>query len=53
MKLSENSKTLDVLGKDLNISKERVRQIENQALKKLRKNILKASNQSKEFFVKN
>jgi len=50
-KLKEKAKTLEDVGKILNISKERVRQIENQALKKLRKNILKISNQSKDFFI--
>ena len=47
----EEKKTLDCIGKKLNISKERVRQIETAALKKLKKNILQISSQSKEFFV--
>jgi len=34
--LSENRKTLDILGKELKISKERVRQIENEAMIKMR-----------------
>ena len=34
--LSENRKTLDLLGKELKISKERVRQIENEAMIKMR-----------------
>ena len=47
----DNKETLDCLGKKLNISKERVRQIEISALKKIRKNILEISGQSKDFFV--
>ena len=50
-KLNEKSKTLEKIGKELNISKERVRQIEVNSLKKLKKNILKISNQSKDFFL--
>ena len=50
-KLIEKVKTLEELGKDLKISKERVRQIENRALQKLRKNILAISNQTKDFFI--
>ena len=34
--LSENRKTLDILGDELKISKERVRQIENEAMIKMR-----------------
>ena len=49
--LKEKAKTLEELGKSLNISKERVRQIETKALDKLQKNILTISNESKEFFV--
>lgn len=41
-KLTEDSVTLEVLGKRLGISKERVRQIEQQALKKLRKALTQA-----------
>ena len=40
-RLAEDSVTLEVLGKHLGISKERVRQIETQALKKLRKTLTK------------
>ena len=50
-KLSEKPITLDKIGKKLNISKERVRQIEVNSLKKLHKNILKISNESKDFFI--
>jgi len=47
----EGKETLDCIGKKLNISKERVRQIETAALKKLKKNILQISSQPKEFFI--
>ena len=50
-KLEEKSITLDELGTMLQISKERVRQIETNALQKLRINIVKISNQNKEFFI--
>ena len=50
-KLKDKSVTLDELGKTLNISKERVRQIESRALSKLKHAILEISNQQKEFFV--
>ena len=50
-KLEEKSITLDELGTMLQISKERVRQIETNALRKLRINIVKISNQNKEFFI--
>jgi RNA polymerase sigma-32 factor len=50
-KLEEKAKTLSELGEHLKISKERVRQIESQALNKLRIKILTISNQSKEFFI--
>ena len=50
-KLNEKSKTLEKIGKELKISKERVRQIEVNSLKKLKKNILKISDQSKDFFL--
>ena len=49
--LNEQPKTLDEIGKQLKISKERVRQIESSSLKKLRKNILEISNEPKDFFV--
>ena len=39
------------LGKSLKISKERVRQIETSALKKLKLAILHISQQNKEFFI--
>ena len=39
--LSENPQTLEELGSELNISRERVRQIENTALKKLKKTLEK------------
>ena len=49
---SEDKKeTLDCIGKKFNISKERVRQIELAALKKIKKNILEISGQTKEFFI--
>jgi RNA polymerase sigma-32 factor len=50
-KLKEKAITLDELGNQLKISKERVRQIETRALDKLKKAILEISNQEKEFFV--
>ena len=50
-KLEEKAKTFEELGKKLNLSKERVRQIETEALKKLQENLLKISNQSKDFFL--
>ena len=50
-KLEEKAKTFEELGKKLNLSKERVRQIEVQALKKLKNNILEISKQPKNFFV--
>ena len=50
-KLKEKSITLDELGKMLNISKERVRQIETKALQKLQKSLLDISQQNKEFFI--
>lgn len=50
-KLLEKSLTLDELGKNLKISKERVRQIETRALEKLKKSILQISQQEKEFFI--
>ena len=50
-KLEEKSITLDELGTKRQISKERVRQIETSALRKLRKAIIQISNQNKEFFI--
>ena len=50
-KLQEKAKTFEELGKKLQISKERVRQIEVQALKKLKNNILEISKQPKNFFI--
>ena len=50
-KLKEKSITLDELGVSLKISKERVRQIETSALKKLKLAILEISQQNKEFFI--
>lgn len=50
-KLEEKANTLEELGKKFGISKERVRQIEDKALIKLQKNILKISNQPKDFFI--
>ncbi len=50
-KLKEKSITLDELGKMLQISKERVRQIETKALEKLKLSILEISQENKEFFV--
>ena len=50
-KLKDKSITLDELGNKLQISKERVRQIEVRALTKLKKIILQISQQEKEFFI--
>ena len=50
-KLKDKSTTLDELGKKLEISKERVRQIETRALRKLQKTVLQISQQEKEFFI--
>ena len=50
-KLEERSKTFEELGKKLNISKERVRQIEVEALKKLKNSILALSKEPKSFFI--
>ncbi len=50
-KFREKSITLDELGQKLQISKERVRQIETKALEKLKKSLLDISQQNKEFFV--
>ena len=50
-KLEENPKTLKEISIQLNISKERVRQIEVISLKKLKKNILEISNETKDFFI--
>ena len=50
-KLKEKSITLDELGQMLKISKERVRQIETNALEKLKTAILDISQQNKDFFV--
>jgi RNA polymerase sigma-32 factor len=44
--LSENTVTLQELGKDLGISKERVRQLENRALSKLKLSLQKTVNKS-------
>ena len=44
--LSENTLTLQELGKDLGISKERVRQLENRALNKLKLSLQKKVNKS-------
>jgi len=50
-KLKDKSTTLDELGQRLQISKERVRQIETAALSKIKKALLQISQQNKEFFV--
>ena len=50
-KKNDNTETLHEIGQKLNISKERVRQIEVGALKKLKKIILQTSNESEEFFL--
>ena len=44
--LSDNTVTLQELGKDLGISKERVRQLENRALNKLKLSLQKKVNKS-------
>jgi len=49
--LKDKAITLDELGQKLEISKERVRQIESRALNKLKKVILEISQQEKEFFI--
>ncbi len=48
---ADKTKTLDELGQNLGISKERVRQIETSALAKLKKIILQISNEPKDFFI--
>ena len=50
-KLKEKTVTLAELGEKLNISKERVRQIETRALIKLKKSLVEISQLNKEFFV--
>jgi len=50
-KLKEKSITLDEIGQMLKISKERVRQIETNALIKLKPTISDISQQNKEFFI--
>jgi len=50
-KLEEKAETFEELSKKLKISKERVRQIEIEALKKLKINILQISKQPKNFFI--
>jgi RNA polymerase sigma-32 factor len=50
-RLSEEGATLESLGEQLGISKERVRQIENRALEKLRKALLRASPAGEAAFV--
>tara|TARA_B100000029_G_C17397091_1_gene895613 strand:+ start:129 stop:998 length:870 start_codon:yes stop_codon:yes gene_type:complete len=50
-KLEEKAKTFEELGKKLKLSKERVRQIEVEALKKLKASILEISKQPKNFFI--
>ena len=50
-KLEEKAKTFEELGKKLKLSKERVRQIEVEALKKLKTSILEISKQPKNFFI--
>ena len=50
-KFTDKPETLDQIGKELKISKERVRQIEVDSLSKLKKNILEISKESKEFFI--
>ncbi len=50
-KLNSKIYTLHSLGEKMGISKERVRQIENNALKKLKKHIVDISNQNKYFFI--
>ncbi|MGL4226370.1 MAG: sigma factor-like helix-turn-helix DNA-binding protein, partial [Rickettsia sp.] len=44
-KLTDTPKTLDILSNEYNISKERIRQIENTAFEKIRKFILNHSSQ--------
>ena len=52
-KLNDKVVTLEVLSKKIGVSKERIRQIEYQAYKKLNKEILSISGQSKDFFIDN
>jgi RNA polymerase sigma-32 factor len=49
-RLQEDGATLESLGESLGISKERVRQIENRALEKLRAALLKENPDSGAFF---
>ena len=50
-KLNDKPQTLDKIGRELKISKERVRQIEANSLKKLKKIILEISEEPKNFFI--
>jgi RNA polymerase sigma-32 factor len=43
--LQDNSETLANIGKDLGVTKERIRQIESRAIRKMRHHLLKNSNE--------
>ena len=52
-KLHHKPLTLEILAKKIGVSKERIRQIENKAYKKLSKKLLLISGQDKDFFINN
>jgi len=52
-KLNDKSVTLEVMAKRIGVSKERIRQIESRAYKKLNKKLLSISGQNKDFFISN
>ncbi len=51
-RLSSDSETLEAIGKDLNITKERVRQIESKALRKLQKKLIQEGIRPRTIFTK-
>ena len=52
-KLYDKPLTLEILAKKIGVSKERIRQIENKAYKKLSKKLLLISGQDRDFFINN